>query len=153
MFSLLRKLFSREPPLRIHDPDFGQIRFHNDFGGYWTMENDWTVPFQAEGVSCVDIPGGREGPAQDAREFLLAKKSQPDQLWDLCEPFVRECMSGWDAFDGMEPRETFFITCINKDSDVLDGWEVCFESRAPAKWLYFCLQIKGEEVVTNTVST
>lgn len=152
MFALLKKIFPFSTPLRLQDPDFGQIRFFPDAGN-WIMENDWLVSFQPQGISCVAIPGDRSGPTPDARAFLLSKRSEHEQIWSLCEPFVRECMSGWDAFNGIPPRDAFFLSCINKDGDSPNGWEVCFETREGLKWVYFCLQIEGDEVVSNTVTT
>lgn len=152
MLSFLKRILSSfGPPTRQQDADFGQITYDSD--GYWCMDGDWQVPFQNEGISCAAIPGDKSGPRPEARAFLLSKKSKHEDIWALCEPFVLECMSGWDAFQGLEPRDVFFISSINMDGELDGGWEICFETRKGMKWVYFCLQIEADDVVSNTVTT
>lgn len=156
MLSLLKRLFhGRGLVLRVQDPDFGAIRFLEISGsdGYWSMDGKWTVSYQEQGIACVEIPGDRSGPAMDAKTFLLSREAQPEQIWELAEPHLRELMTGWSHLQGLEPRDAFFISCFAKDSDLQDGWEVCFETREGLRWVNFCLQIEGASVVSNTIYT
>ena len=156
MLSLLRKLsLGPEAPLRMEDPDFGAIRFLESSGkdGYWAMDGKWTVPYQAQGITCAEIPGDRSGPATGARSFLLSKRSQADDIWDLAAPHLRELMAAWSHLEALEPKKAFFISCLAKDSDLQDGWEVCFETHEGLEWVNFCLQMEGDDVVSNTIYT
>jgi len=139
----------------MQDPDLGAIRFLRISGtnGYWSMDGKWTVPYQEQGIACAEIPGDRSGPTMDAKSFLLSKRSQPDQIWELAEPHLRELMTIWSHLQHLEPRDAFFISCLSKDSNHQDGWEVCFETRDGLKWVNFCLQIEGADVVSNTIYT
>jgi hypothetical protein len=155
MLSLLKRLLGRpKPPMRRHDPDFGPIRFLGDPShGFWSMDGKWAVPFQQQGIACAEIPGDASGPTASARSFLLLKREQPEQIWQLAEPHIRELMSGWPEFQGIEPQEAFHISCLAKDSYLPAGWEVCFETHVGLKWVNFCLQLEGDSVVSNTIYT
>jgi hypothetical protein len=155
MIRFLRRLFSRRPPLQMHDPDFGTIRFwpEENCEGWWSRDDRWSVPFQAETLCCPGIPGDTSGPSPEARAFLLARREQHEAIWAMAEPAVRELMEGWHSFDGVAPRDAFFISALSKDDSTGDGWEVCFESRPPMKWVNFCLQAQGDAWVTNTIFT
>ena len=156
MLPLLKRLIWRSTqPLQLQDPDFGSIRYVEPASGsgYWSMKDKWVVPYQSQGISCAEIPGSTSGPEDSARSFLLSKKSQPDQIWVLATPHIRELMSGWPEFQELEPRDTFYISCLAKDSDLASGWEVCFETRPGLKWVNFCLQLEGDSVVSNTIYT
>ena len=88
-----------------------------------------------------------------AQQRRLALSCCSREIWQLAEPHIRELMSGWPEFQGIEPQEAFYISCLAKDSDQPAGWEVCFETRIGLKWVNFCLQLEGDSVVSNTVYT
>lgn len=157
MLSFFKNLFTKPAPvLQMNDPDFGLIRFFPDHGdgrgGSWSMDNEWPVPFQEQEVGCVGIPGDSSGPAADARAFLLSKKAHLNDIWPLAEPHIRELLEDWPGFEGVEPRDAFYISCIAKER-APNGWEVCFETRPGLKWINFCLQIEDDDVVSNTIYT
>lgn len=156
MLGFLLRLFAKPAPaLSRVDPDLGAIYFQRsaDGTGSWWMDGPWSVDWQAEPLKCLDIPGDESGPAPEARAFLLAKRRQHEAIWAMAEPAVRDLMQGWPDFDGHDPRQAFFISTLAKDDAGGNGWEVCFDSRPPLKWVNFCLQVEGDECVTNTIST
>jgi hypothetical protein len=155
MFGLLRRLFARPaPPPTRDDPDFGRITYWRggDGHGYWSMQEEWVVDWQPETLACPGIPGDENGPTPAARAFLLAKRAQHEAIWKMAEPAVRRLIEDWPGFEGCEPRQAFFISSLSLDADGA-GWEACFDSRPPLKWINFCLQAEGDEWVTNTIAT
>ena len=141
------------------DPDFGLIQYVEPtdvcLHGYWQKEEGWTVAYQKEPVSSAEIPGTEVGPSDEARRFILSKRDEPENLWRIAEPSILALMSDWSGFEGKSPRDTFFISNIAMDSEKTNpqGWEVCFQTKEDLKWIYFCLQIKGDKVITNTIDT
>jgi hypothetical protein len=158
MLSTFKKLFSsNRASRRLDDVDFGAIRYVQPLKkyphGYWRMDGDWKVPFQPQPISCSEIPGDERGPSSEARAFLLEKRDAHEFMWRIAESQLHELMSGWSSFDNLKPREAFFIASVAMDSDKPDGWEVCFQTKDTLKWFYFCLQVRGEQVVSNSVDT
>ena len=163
MLSFLKKLLGRRPAkpiLTITDADFGSIQYCEPsekyaHGGYWQMNDGWTVSYQRQEVSSASVPGDESGPSDLARTFILAKRADPESLWRIAEPEIRKLMEDWPLFAGLSPREAFHIRNIAMDTHATSpqGWEVCFQTNDSLKWVFFCLQLKGDEVLSNTIDT
>jgi hypothetical protein len=158
MLTFLKSFFRKPAPIvRIEDCDFGWIQFvpgaTPNSRGHWQSEGEWTVPGQEQGIGCPDIPGDATGPSDESRAFLLGKRADLETIWRLSEPHIRELLSGWPSLSDLDPRRDFHISSLAKDGDGASGWEVCFETNKGRKWIYFCLQIEGDEVVSNTIDT
>ena len=163
MLSFWKKLFGprrAQPILRITDADFGLIQYcepseKSAHGGYWQMESGWPVSYQREQISSTSVPGDESGPTEFARTFLLARRADPESVWRIAEPEIRKLMESWPQFAGLSPREAFHIKNIAMETDTTQpqGWEVCFQTNDNLKWVFFCLQLKGKDVVSNTIDT
>lgn len=159
MISLIRRLFGSPRPQskRMVDPDFGAIEYVEPSStspcGYWRMEGTWAIRDQKQGVRCAEVPGNELGPSDLARTFLLALRREPERAWAVANDQLLKLVDGWPNLQDQPLRDVFFISSLSMDSDNPNGWEVCFETHNQLKWLNFCVQVEGDEVVSNTIYT
>ncbi|BBO93171.1 hypothetical protein [Desulfosarcina ovata] len=161
MLSIFKKFFGKIPQsLTIEDSDFGIIQYVEPVKeypyGYWQMDDKWKVDFQKEPLCSAGIPGDESGPFESARKFILEKKNSPSLIWGICDSALREFIDEFiKDVKYSEPKDIFYISCISMDSDKNDpqGWEVCFDTKDEYRWINFCLQIEGNNIVSNTIST
>lgn len=157
MLSLIKTLFAKSPaPLKLEDRDFGNIQYSapTDSAPYgtWQMEGNW----KDSSLSSASIPGDESGPLDRERRFILGKFAAPEELWAICTDDLFEVAKIF--MPDLSPEnlsKIFSIVCINTDLMETDDfeWEVCFESPEINKWLYVGLQIRRDQVVSNTIDT
>lgn len=151
------RLFRREPPVRISDPDFGQIEYirvggKGDDESYWEMLETWDMPDVNARIQCVGIDGNESGPHQHTRLFLVKKKNDIQSIWDICSLQLCEQVAAWFPDEEGAPVESvFFLSALVPPSD--GYWEACFETRKPRKWIYVSYQIVEDNIKTFTIDT
>ena len=144
------RLLLGKPLPRMDDADFGAIEWQeaiDDQPGYWTMADEWTVPYQPQSISCLGIPGDRNGPSADARAFLLDLKTHPERAWSLAQSRLDEAMAQRPSWRGLAPQEVFHIAHFGKDRDSTKGWTVFFRTDDALEFMHVGLFLQGDQVV------
>ncbi len=83
-------------PLRMTDPDFGNLLFMHisrwPERSYWECE--WNFPKTGTVVS-IALPGGESGPLPEARQFYLSLPARYDQILAECRPRLEKVFNDW----------------------------------------------------------
>lgn len=117
--------------------------------GIWQMHDTWELPEAHAKVGCNSIPGTKDGPYPEAREFLLRKRALLSELWEPCRAILEQERTRWFPQRSGEPlHDCFVLTSLGLDEPITDppNWSVGFESLG-SRWIYVEIEFKGDEVV------
>ena len=151
MLKILKNLISpKESELVITDPDFGEITFYD--ANSWQMNTTWNIPEKKANICCIDIPGDVNGPSSTAREFLLGKKRNIDNLWETHQQTLTETLKKHDLYPADDnPKSVLHIESLAGESD--KDWEVSFQADTDSDegWIHISIVIKhGKQNVVVT---
>lgn len=158
MISIIKKIFGTKTDLKMIDVDLGPLQYVypsvNYPYGYWQMNQKIIVDFQDEQIGFSEISGDEFGPYKKAKNFLMNKIKSPEIIWKTCDSELKWLIDEWfEGADYVSPKEFFFISSLALSSDKMqtNGWEVCFETHSMYRWVYYCLQIENNKIISNTI--
>lgn len=133
LMSLVRGRRAAQVLLMDH-PSFGRIAFFpgRDSAGIWQMHDPWPSTTPGERLSCGSIPGTADGPFAEAERFLLQKREDTEQVWQLCAGALEDARKRWRTQPSEGPlREAFVLTSLGLEAPITHPptWEVGFEDR------------------------
>ncbi len=143
-------------PLRMTDPDFGNLLFMHisrwPERSYWECE--WNFPKTGTVVS-IALPGGESGPLPEARQFYLSLPARYDQILAECRPRLEKVFNDWlnqrlpqDIFTGV--KLAGFGLEDPKEQPV--QWYVGFETKGD-DWLGITIPFVGDTAGKAIVDT
>ena len=95
--SLLRNLRLRFSPLRLKDPDFGDLLYmyipNAPERSYWEASH-WLFAPTGREVE-IDLPGNESGPMAEARQFYLALPAQFPNVLEAARPGLERVFREW----------------------------------------------------------
>lgn len=139
---------------KMTDPDFGKITYDGEDTGIWQSDDDIQMPEHKASLGFSSIPGTQEGPYPEAKKFLLSKKNDLDNIWNLCEETLRGVCKERKHLDPELPiRDQFQLTGLSLDHEHWKEdpkhWEVCFEPTTNARiWVF--IGFVGDEIEYQT---
>ena len=123
---LLRNLKLWISPPQITDPNFGKLTFmHIDKHperSYW--ECNWNFP-PTSTVVFITLPGGENGPTNEARQFYLGLLARYDFVLTLCRPKLEQVFREWRSYQ--LPQDVFTVVRLS-------GFEVEDPNQQPLQW-------------------
>jgi hypothetical protein len=117
LFSFLKK----KPP--IHDPFFGDLRYHVVNDCAWFEGQKWFAPLEKEVGLLVDADAA--GPTETQRNFYFTLEHDYFELVDKIKPVLEEEFRNW--------KEDFVIQDFSKEF-TLDHLRVPKQDITPLKW-------------------
>ena len=152
----LKSIFAGRPSVpSLQDSDFGRISYDGGDTGIWQTHDDIEIPENHAKLGFSSIPGTRDGPYPEARQFLLAKRKDLDSIWTKCEPTLLEVCTRW-AFKGLRPpvRQQFQLTSLSMDEPIETPikWSVGFESTGDF-WTYVDITMEADAITGHSCDT
>ena len=153
---LLDKLKCMFSPLKISDPDFGELLFmsmrNSPDLSYWECE--WRFPNTDTSIS-IALPGGEDGPLPESREFYLGLLSRFDDILQRARPKLDKAFSEWLEVE--LPADLFSELKLagfgveNPKAETIE-WDISFETTGD-KWLGIIIPFKGDTAQDAVVDT
>ena len=154
--SVLHNLKLRFSPPKITDPDFGSLLFmfipNAPENSYWECE--WTFPKTGR-VITITLPGGEDGPTQEARRFFLSLPGRFEQILASARPQLQDVFRTWLQRD--LPQDIFTVVELGgfgiedpKAQPV--EWGIEFETTGE-KWLGITIPFVGDTAQKAVVDT
>lgn len=143
-------------PLRITDPDFGNLVFMHfskfPERSYWECE--WTFPKTGLPVA-IALKGGENGPRPEAREFYLSLPERFEEIMVSCRPQLDQVFKEW--LGQSLPDDAFRVLKLSgfglEDPEERPvRWDVSFETTGE-KWLGVTVPFVGDAAGKATVDT
>jgi len=167
MFNFLKKLLHR-PSLEelakrpnsgvLYDEDFGFISYEppnkNWDEGYWQMFNDWGCSESNAKIGCSTIPGDKNGPFKESRHFLLSKKENLNDLWQLCNKSLNKIKQEWYPGDTDKSiQDIYYLSSLGMGKSNTDDWNISFETKEDYRWSFVTFTIRNNIISDYTIDT
>jgi hypothetical protein len=143
-------------PPRLHDPDFGLLRFmyisNAPEKSYW--EADWKFPPLGYDVS-IGLPGDQAGPTAEARAFFLSRVTEFERILGLVRPQLDAVFRQWLSRPLGEDMWAFLkLGGFNVENPARTPveWSVSFET-VGERWLGITVPLIGDEAQAAEVDT
>lgn len=146
-YHVLAKLFSlfktkQMEKIFYNHAELGRFVFDSEAREWETVDNR---------IYLAGLPGTEESPDDAAIEDVLLKLRDIDKYWSICEKILTDIARDYESITkDVTVKNLFFVAAISYYEDY---WEICFETHESFKWMYIGLQLKGGEVVSNTIDT
>jgi hypothetical protein len=152
----LRRLKLQFSPLKLHDPDFGDLTFmyipNAPERSYW--EAEWLFPATGTRVE-IDLRGAESGPVESARSFYIALPDRFSRLLDAARPALDRVFRDWTnrpiSADIWQDVKLAGFGLEDPESRPLE-WEMSFEATGK-KWLGITIPFQDETPGTPIVDT
>jgi len=143
-------------PLRMTDPDFGNLLFMHiskwPERSYWECE--WIFP-KTTTVVAITLQGGESGPMPEARLFYLSLPGRFEQIVAASRPKLEQVFDHW--LHERLPQDIF--TVVRLSGFGLENpkarpvrWDISFETTGD-KWLGITIPFVGDTAMEATVDT